>query len=152
MLPTHTAQAGITLSSVGFLLGVNRAVRILLNGPIGLACDRWPRRRLFVPAVFIGALSTAVYAATHGFWPLLTGRLLWGLACRQFGSAGRLRYWTSPPTKTGDKVPAMVVDISPSETVLGTYTGLYYIAGSLAAIAGLSSTALSSSRPDSTTT
>ena len=80
VLPTHTADAGIALSSVGIILGVNRAVRLLLNGPAGLAYDRFPRRWLFVPALFIGAISTAVYAATHGFWPLLVGRLLWGLA------------------------------------------------------------------------
>ena len=80
VLPTHTADAGIALSGVGIILGVNRAVRLFLNGPAGLAYDRWPRRRLFVPALFIGALSTAVYAATRGFWPLLAGRLLWGLA------------------------------------------------------------------------
>jgi len=80
VLPTHTAEAGIALGSVGIILGVNRAVRLFLNGPAGLAYDRWPRRRLFVPALFIGALSTAVYAATRGFWPLLVGRLLWGLA------------------------------------------------------------------------
>jgi maltose/moltooligosaccharide transporter len=30
----------------------------------------------------------------------------------------------------------MVVDISPSEETLGTYTGLYYIAGTLAAVVG----------------
>jgi MFS family permease len=80
VLPTHTAEAGIALTSVGIILGVNRAVRLLFNGPAGLAYDRCPRRRLFVPALFIGALSTAVYAATRGFWPLLFGRLLWGLA------------------------------------------------------------------------
>ena len=80
VLPTHTAEAGIALSSVGIILGVNRAVRLFLNGPAGLAYDRWPRRRLFVPALFIGSLSTAVYAATRGFWPMLMGRLLWGLA------------------------------------------------------------------------
>ena len=80
VLPTHTAEAGIALSSVGIILGVNRAVRLFLNGPAGLAYDRWPRRRLFVPALFIGALSTVVYAATRGFWPMLIGRLLWGLA------------------------------------------------------------------------
>lgn len=80
VLPTHTAEAGIALSSVGIILGVNRAVRLFFNGPAGLAYDRWPRRRLFVPALFIGALSTVVYAATRGFWPLLVGRLLWGLA------------------------------------------------------------------------
>jgi MFS family permease len=80
VLPTHTAEAGITLASVGIILSVNRAVRLFLNGPAGLAYDRWSRRRLFVPALFIGALSTAVYAATRGFWPMLVGRLLWGLA------------------------------------------------------------------------
>jgi len=80
VLPTHTAEAGIVLSSVGIILGVNRAVRLLLNGPVGLAYDRWPRRQLFVPALFIGSLSTVVYAATRGFWPMLVGRLLWGLA------------------------------------------------------------------------
>lgn len=80
VLPTHTAEAGIALSSVGIILSVNRAVRLFLNGPAGLAYDRWSRRRLFVPALFIGALSTAVYAATRGFWPMLVGRLLWGLA------------------------------------------------------------------------
>ncbi|MBL7062650.1 MAG: hypothetical protein ISS49_00395, partial [Anaerolineae bacterium] len=75
VLPTHTVEAGIALGSVGIILGINRAVRVFLNGLAGLAYDRWPRRRLFVPALFIGALSTAVYAATHGFWPLLIGRL-----------------------------------------------------------------------------
>lgn len=78
VLPTHTAEAGIALGGVGIILGVNRVVRVFLNGPAGLAYDHWPRRRLFVPALFIGALSTAVYATTRGFWPLLVGRLLWG--------------------------------------------------------------------------
>ena len=73
-------DAGIVLASVGVLLGANRAVRILLNGPAGLAYDRCPRRWLFVPALFVGALSTAIYALARSFWPLLIGRLLWGLA------------------------------------------------------------------------
>jgi len=80
VLPTHTADAGITMAGVGIILGVNRAIRLLTNGPMGLAYDRLPRRLLFLPALFIGALSTAIYAATSGFWPLLVGRLLWGLA------------------------------------------------------------------------
>ncbi len=80
VLPTHSDEAGISLASVGILLGVNRAVRLLTNGPAGLAYDRWPRRRLFVPSLFLGALSTALYAATRGFWPLMIGRMLWGLA------------------------------------------------------------------------
>jgi MFS family permease len=80
VLPTHTAEAGIILSEVGIILGVNRAIRVVLNGLAGIVYDRSPRRWLFVAALFVGALSTAVYAATKGFWPLLVGRLLWGLA------------------------------------------------------------------------
>jgi MFS family permease len=80
VLPTHTAEAGITLAAVGIILSANRIVRLFLNGPMGLAYDRSLRRRLFIPALFIGAISTAIYAATSGFWPLLVGRLLWGLA------------------------------------------------------------------------
>jgi MFS family permease len=30
----------------------------------------------------------------------------------------------------------MVIDTSPSEAALGTYTGLYYVAGTLAAVVG----------------
>lgn len=45
-----------------------------------MAYGRYSRRRLFVVALLIGAFSTAVYALTRGFWPLLAGRLLWGLA------------------------------------------------------------------------
>jgi MFS family permease len=80
VLPTQAGAAGIALSSVGIVLGTNRAVRLLLNGPAGLAYDRFSRRRLFVPAMFVGAISTAIYAVTRGLWPLLVGRLLWGLA------------------------------------------------------------------------
>jgi MFS family permease len=80
VLPTHTAEAGIALGVVGVLFSANRAIRLLLNGPMGLAYDHWPRRRLFVPALFIGVLSTVLYATTRGLWPLLAARLLWGLA------------------------------------------------------------------------
>ena len=80
VLPTHTADAGVLVASVGILLSANRWIRLALNGPAGLAYDRWPRSSLFVPAMFVGAISTALYAVTQGFWPLLVGRLLWGVA------------------------------------------------------------------------
>ncbi len=80
VLPTHTAAAGVTVASVGILLSANRFIRLVLNGPAGMAYDRWRRRRLFVSARFVGAFSTAIYGLSEGFWPLLLGRLLWGLA------------------------------------------------------------------------
>ena len=80
VLPTHASDAGITFAAVGIILSANRLIRLFLNGPAGYAYDHFRRRRLFIPALFIGALSTAIYAVSSGFWPLLAGRLIWGLA------------------------------------------------------------------------
>ncbi|MBN1139398.1 MAG: MFS transporter [Anaerolineae bacterium] len=110
VLPTHTAQAGIALGAVGILFSANRAIRLLLNGPVGLAYDRWPRRWLFVPALFVGALSTSVVAAARGFWPLLVARLLWGLAWSSIWVGGT----------------AIVLETT-TEGDRGRWTGLYQI-------------------------
>jgi MFS family permease len=80
VLPTHTLEAGITVAAVGIVLSANRWVRLALNGPMGIIYDRWNRRPFFIAALFIGAISTAIYGFTNGFWPLLMGRLLWGLS------------------------------------------------------------------------
>lgn len=78
--PDISAQLGITLSMVGLLLGANRAIRLLVNGPVGILYDRLPRRGLLISAMFLGAGSSVFYALTSGFWPLLMGRISWGLA------------------------------------------------------------------------
>ncbi len=80
VLPTHTTEAGITLGIVGIILGVNRAVRLVSNGVAGWLYDRFSQRRLFILAIFIGAISTACYAVMRGFWILFIGRVIWGLA------------------------------------------------------------------------
>lgn len=80
VLPTHYAEVGVTLGTIGILLSANRFIRLLLNAPFGLLTDRWPRRRIFVPATFLGVLSTVIYAIVPGFELLLAGRLLWGIA------------------------------------------------------------------------
>ena len=80
VLPTHAAEAGVALATIGILLSANRFIRLLLYGPIGVLSDRWPRRRIFVPATFLGVLSTLIYVIAPGFGLLLAGRLLWGVA------------------------------------------------------------------------
>ena len=78
--PDISAQLGITLSMVGLLLGANRAIRLVLNGPVGILYDRMPRRGLLIAALSLGAGSSIFYAVATGFWPLLVGRITWGLA------------------------------------------------------------------------
>jgi len=119
VLPTHTQAAGVSVVSVGILLSVNRFVRLFLNSPAGFAYDRYSRRALFISALFIGALSTAIYGLTRGFWPLLFGRLLWGLAWSGIWVGGN----------------SMVLDISDDES-RGRWMGIYQFSFFLGAAGG----------------
>lgn len=80
VLPLHTGAVGITMASVGVLMGVNRFVRVVSNAVAGDLFDRKPRRTLFLASLVLGALSTLGYALLRGFWPLLLCRALWGVA------------------------------------------------------------------------
>jgi len=119
VLPTQTAAAGVSVASVGILLSANRFIRLVLNGPAGMAYDRWRRRPLFVSALFIGAFSTAIYGLTEGFWPLLLGRLLWGLAWAGIWIGGH----------------TMVLDIA-NDGNRGRWVGIYQLSFFLGASGG----------------
>ena len=79
VLPTHTVEAGILLVDVGLMLSANRLIRIFINSPYGYLIERWPRRRVLIASQLIGALANLLYLFP-GFWPMLAGRLLWGVA------------------------------------------------------------------------
>ena len=81
VLPTHYADAGIALTSVGLILSVNRFIRLLTNGPAGWLFDRLANRRiLFIGSLALGIFTTILYATTSGLGSLCIARLLWGLA------------------------------------------------------------------------
>ena len=71
---------GISLGVVGVLLGANRMVRIPGNLLAGSFYDRAARRPLFLTGLALGIVSTLSYSLVRGFWPLLAGRVLWGIA------------------------------------------------------------------------
>lgn len=74
------AQAGISLSVVGLVLGINRLVRLAFNPAAGMLFDRLPRRPLLAASLALGAISTVGYALASGPVVLLIGRVLWGAA------------------------------------------------------------------------
>jgi MFS family permease len=80
VLANQTELLGISLASVGALLGVNRLIRIPGNPLAGVLHDRWGRRRLFLLGLLLGIVSTFGYSLVRGFWPLFAARLLWGTA------------------------------------------------------------------------
>jgi MFS family permease len=74
------ASAGVTLTMVGIILGVNRLVRLLSNPIAGSLYDRLPTRKLMIASLFIGFISTTLYGIGRGFEIFLLGRVLWGIA------------------------------------------------------------------------
>lgn len=81
VLPTHYADAGIALASVGLILSANRFIRLLTNGPAGWLFDQLPDRRvLFLASLVLGIFASIIYATTFGLEPFFFARLLWGLA------------------------------------------------------------------------
>jgi len=80
VLASQIDVLGIGLGVVGVLLGANRKVRIPGNLVAGTFYDRVRRRPLFLTGLALGILSTLSYSLARGFWPLLGGRLLWGIS------------------------------------------------------------------------
>ncbi|MGI6206642.1 MAG: MFS transporter [Anaerolineae bacterium] len=80
VLPAEYGLLAISAAQVGWLLSVNRLVRIPLNLMSGWLADRLGCRAPYIIGIAVGALSTAAYGLLRGFWPLLISRALWGLA------------------------------------------------------------------------
>jgi MFS family permease len=114
VLPSQSAILGVSLTAVGLLLGANRIIRIPGNLLAGALNDRLGHRPLFLLGMLLGMVSTASYALSHGFWPLLGGRLLWGIAWALINVGGY----------------TMILDYSTGAD-RGRMTGLYHLAFAL---------------------
>ncbi len=80
VLPSQRATVGLSLASVGIMLGANRVIRIPGNPLAGALYDRVGRRRLFLLGMLLGVISTLGYGVVTGFLPFLLTRLTWGVA------------------------------------------------------------------------
>ncbi|MDR9856392.1 MFS transporter [Paenibacillus sp. VCA1] len=88
-LPIFWKEAGLaSLWEVGFLLSINRFIRLPANPVVGWLYRRMPLRTGLIVAIILGALTTAGYGVVKGFagWVLL--RCLWGIAWSFFRIGG----------------------------------------------------------------
>lgn len=75
-----TLQAGLTTGTVGLILGINRLVRLFTNHPIGYFYCFLPRRKIMIPAAFLGVMASICYALSTNAILMIIGRIIWGLA------------------------------------------------------------------------
>lgn len=80
LLPIYAATFGVSLPEAGILLAANRLVRIVGYGWIArIYTDHGPRAACIL-AAFGSVVAALSYATMSGLWPLLVGRLIWGLS------------------------------------------------------------------------
>jgi MFS family permease len=115
-----TFRLGVSESTAGILLGFFTVTFIAFSIPGGMLAERWGRRR----TILTGLVALALLLFVMAFLPyvgavaalLFLGGIAWSLI-------------------NINSLP-MIVDLAPGDRMLGTYTGLYYISGTLAAIVG----------------
>ncbi|MCR8636893.1 MFS transporter [Paenibacillus radicis (ex Xue et al. 2023)] len=81
VLPLYWKHFGLdALWQVGFLLSINRFVRLPLNPLVGWLYSRMSKRLGVMLAVLLACLTTIGYGCLSGFTALLIARALWGAA------------------------------------------------------------------------
>jgi len=80
VLPSQFNRFGLVALQVGWLLSVNRLVRLPLNLPSGWLTRRVGAKWPLVIGLSLGSLSTFVFALFGSFWAFLGARALWGVA------------------------------------------------------------------------
>ena len=121
VLPSQYVLVGLVSLHVGWLLSVNRLVRLPLNMISGWLSDRLGAKGPYVVGLALGACSTVGYGLSSGFWPLLVFRALWGLAWALLVVAAY----------------RMILDVTTERTrgrLMGFYTSGSFLGGAIGAI------------------
>jgi MFS family permease len=80
LLPLYASEFGVSLPQVGILLAANRLVRIFIYRHVAVGYARLGARNAGLLAALCGVAAALSYAVGGGLWPLLAGRLVWGLS------------------------------------------------------------------------
>ncbi len=79
VLPLHAASFGLTLAWVGFLLSINKIIRVIGYGWVVALGRRVGPRGMMVAASTVSAVTIFFYAFAEGGPALTVARLAWGL-------------------------------------------------------------------------
>lgn len=79
VLPVHAAAFGVTLAWVGFLLSINKIIRVIGYGWVVALGRRVGPRNMMLIASTVSAVTAILYGLIEGPVVLTAGRLAWGL-------------------------------------------------------------------------
>ena len=85
-------QKGITVGDFFLIQGMFRLAAFLFEIPSGYMSDCLSRKRVMIAAAFFGFLGYATIAMAYGFWAIVLGEALLGVACALF--SGTLEAYT----------------------------------------------------------
>ena len=85
-------QKGVTVGDFFLIEGIFRLAAFLLEIPSGYLSDRFSRRRVLMLAALLHGAGFAVLALAYGFWEIVAGEVLLGIASALF--SGTLEAYT----------------------------------------------------------
>ena len=103
VLPVHADAFGVSMIIVGFLLAVNRIIRIFAYGLIAHLVERIGVKRLCLIAAATASISTFGYGWLDGVIALTLSRMLWGLSFAALLLV-TLTFAAVNPKKTGTRI------------------------------------------------
>jgi len=79
VLPVNAFQMGVPIFWVGFLLSINRFIRLIANQGFGWLFNTFGYKRITILAALFAAFSTLCYGLASGLLLWIASRIIWGL-------------------------------------------------------------------------
>ncbi len=79
VLPVNALQMGVPIVWVGFLLSINRFIRLIANQGFGWLFNTCGYKRITILAAIFAAFSTLCYGLASGLLLWIAARIIWGL-------------------------------------------------------------------------
>lgn len=123
VLPVYFGELGLAPIEVGLILSINRWIRLITNHFAHRMAQRFRSDILFVGALLLGSLTTALYIFASLFTLLLVSRLLWGLAWSFIRHIGILEIMQDVPVEASGRTMGIYNGISRLGSVSGLFGG-----------------------------
>ena len=79
VLPTNAAQLNVPIVWIGFLLSINRFIRLIFNQWFALLFNKYGFKHITILAAMFSVVSTFMYGIASGLVVWIVARIIWAL-------------------------------------------------------------------------